>query len=206
MTIAVKTFGKMRQTNQFVDSVRKFYPYIPIILTDDGLYETLPARFGKDPNLVYKKLPFDTGLSRGRNIMVDMVTTEYLVLMDDDFLFDVNTDIDYLLDVMEHTNFDILGFKNPEDHKRWKFDFCGKMEVENETLFLKPGSYGRESECDIVDFVPNLFLARTESLKKVRWDERLKLGEHEEFFWRAKHAGIKVGTCPAVSVFHTENK
>ncbi len=58
--------------------------------------------------------------------------------------------------------------------------------MEEDALTIKSGSYGWSHGCQVVDIVPNLFLARTSSLLKVRWDGRLKLGEHEEFFLRVK--------------------
>jgi hypothetical protein len=48
-----------------------------------------------------------------------------------------------------------------------------------------------------------LFLSRTELFQnKIKWDESLKLGEHEDFFLRAKQMGIRVLTCPDVSFQH----
>jgi hypothetical protein len=43
------------------------------------------------------------------------------------------------------------------------------------------------------DIVRNFFLASTKSLLDVRWDDNLKMAEHEDFFWRYKQEGYKVG-------------
>jgi len=39
----------------------------------------------------------------------------------------------------------------------------------------------------IFDFVPNFFVAKTEKIRKIRWNEKLKIQEHIEFFWRARN-------------------
>jgi hypothetical protein len=42
-----------------------------------------------------------------------------------------------------------------------------------------------------VDIMRNIFLAKTNTLLKVPWDEDLKLGGHELYFWTLKNNGIK---------------
>jgi hypothetical protein len=50
-------------------------------------------------------------------------------------------------------------------------------------------------ECWNVDMVDNFFIARTAALKRVQWDNRLLVGEHEDYFLRAKAAGLRVAYC-----------
>lgn len=52
--------------------------------------------------------------------------------------------------------------------------------------------------------IPNLYVARTEKLRSIGWDENLRIMDHQDFFWRA--AGnlvtvIALGT----AVFHYHN-
>lgn len=51
-----------------------------------------------------------------------------------------------------------------------------------------------------VDIVPNFFMARTGSVRKVYWDERLKYGEHQDFFLRARWKKLAVGACETVTI------
>jgi glycosyltransferase involved in cell wall biosynthesis len=50
-------------------------------------------------------------------------------------------------------------------------------------------------ECWEVDMVNNFFIARTAALRRVRWDDRLVVGEHEDFFLRAKDARLRIAYC-----------
>jgi hypothetical protein len=56
--------------------------------------------------------------------------------------------------------------------------------------------------CRQVDFVPNVFMGRTKSVGSVPWDDRLKLGEHEDFFLRFGQANGIVYTCEYIQVHH----
>lgn len=101
--------------------------------------------------------------------------------------------------------FDIAGGKNPVDEGKFGLDFCGIMKLKGKTLHLEPGIYGTHADCNHVDFVPNIFLGRTSTFKqKIQWDELLKLGEHEDFFLRAKELGVKTLTCPSVTFLHDQ--
>jgi len=49
-------------------------------------------------------------------------------------------------------------------------------------------------------------MAETEKIKSVRWDDELKLGEHQDFFLRFKNSGNKVASCGKyVTVFHKQD-
>jgi hypothetical protein len=79
------------------------------------------------------------------------------------------------------------------------------MHTHHKTLSLTPGSYGTFAQCSHVDFIPNVFLGRTRTFKtEIQWDNLLKLGEHEDFFLRAKDVGIKTLTCPGVTFVHDQ--
>ena len=45
----------------------------------------------------------------------------------------------------------------------------------------------------LCDICRNFFLATTKSLLDVKWDNNLKMREHEDEAWRYKQAGYKVG-------------
>ncbi len=134
------------------------------------------------------------------------MATPYVFIIDDDFVVDSHLNLGMLLYVLETAQFDILAVRNPADLVRWGFDFSGKLTQHknntSNTLALESGVYGIENGCHVVDIVPNLFLARTQFLKEVSWDPRLKLAEHEEYFLRVQNAGGKVGSCPQLWVCH----
>lgn len=203
VTILIKTFGRMEKVFSLVHSIRQRYPHISILASDDG-ENAHRIKSGKLRSFDYLALPYDVGLSAGRNRMLELVRTEFFLTLDDDFTFDENSVIEGLLHAMERGGFDIAAGKNPQDEKRFKLDFCGIFRIASGTLYLEPGIYGTKAGCHHVDFVPNLFVARTTLREKIQWDEQLKLGEHEDFFLRAKSIGLKVATCPSVSFHHDQ--
>ena len=54
----------------------------------------------------------------------------------------------------------------------------------------------------LYDLVLNFFACRTDSVRKVKWTDELKLGEHLDFFLRARDAGLKITYLPDVVVDH----
>lgn len=207
-TIMVKTMGRMDKVFNLVSSCSNMYPEIKFIVSDDAA--NLTQTTGDKKKFYYLALPYDVGLSAGRNRMLELIETEYFVTLDDDFTCDANSKIDVLLHALETegsggTVYDIAAAKNPADEGRFGLDFCGHMSVRSQVLHLEPGKYESHQDCHRVDFVPNIFLGRTASFKNViQWDETLKLGEHEDFFLRAKAKGIKTLTCPSISFQHNQ--
>ena len=250
VTLCSKTHGRMNLIDSLLLSVHRDFPELPAIVSDDSHSAYTQGPSFHSPYVTYLPFPFDTGLSEGRNLMLQHVRTKYFVIVDDDFVFlPGDTDLDFLLHAMEHSHrirrsqeheyakarqeaaraitsvyvppkrthvrpqppsfqpFDIVAMKNPADQARWNFDFCGTMSEsrDNQTLILESGSYGPTTlGCDVVDIVPNLFLGSTRRVQIVGWDSRLKLGEHEDFFWRAKAYGLKVATCSSVWIRHQQ--
>lgn len=115
---------------------------------------------------------------------------------------------------------DIIAGKIPEDIKADN-DFSGRFLRYNDTLELKHDVSENEKDkalfvrsyndivdsdkmnpCYQVDFVPNVFLGRKQSVYSVGWDNYLKLGEHEDFFIRFGQANRTVYTCRFIQVHH----
>jgi hypothetical protein len=208
LTVMVKTTGRIAKVVELLRSLRARYPTVPVIVADDGEHAHAPRGQrgpSSDPHFVYLPLPFDVGLSAGRNAMVDLVTTPYVLTLDDDFVLDAHSVLEELLHVVATGQADVAAGRNPVDEDLYRFEFGGLIEVNATTLALVPGHRGRAGggrSCRRVDIVPNLFVARTDRLRTLRWDPALKLGEHEDFFLRAQRAGWVVASCPTVSFVH----
>lgn len=54
---------------------------------------------------------YPQGWFAGRNLAISQVTTKYVLWVDDDFLFNNNTKIEVLVDVLEKTELDVVRFK-----------------------------------------------------------------------------------------------
>lgn len=144
------------------------------------------------------ELPFDCGLSYGRNRLVELAKEkecEYCILGSDSFLFTESIEkVNHLIG-MNLYGYDLLGWelipstcgweaklKLIEGHS-FELDF-----IEKDMKFSKADNFGLY-ECDICR---NIFIAKTESLFEVKWDENFRLCEHEDFFYRYKLQGFKV--------------
>lgn len=216
LTIMIKTFDRMDKVFRLVDSIRARYPDVPIIVSDDG--EGAAPMLARHPGGVHMReflflpLPYDAGLSAGRNAMLDHVTTPYVLTLDDDFLLDADGAVEHLLWPILQGSRDLVAGKSPADEARYGFDYVGLLAAVGETLELIGASRGEMLDpsagclgCLEADIVPNIFVASTARLRQIRWDPALKLGEHEEFFLRAKQAGMRVASAPLVAFKHVQD-
>jgi hypothetical protein len=188
-TIIVKTFDRPDAVQRFVNSVRHFYPDIPICVADDSRTPTRP-----DGVQEYIRLPFDSGVSAGRNAMLSCVKTPYFVLSDDDNEFTSETCMELMWDAVHTGRINLAGGTRRDV-------FCGTFRREDRTLYLQMGtSRGREEPYPVFDYVHNFFMARTEDIRRVQWDDDLKVFEHLDFFLRGR--GVIEATQVDVPIRH----
>lgn len=206
VTIIIKTFERPDCLTRLAKSIRKYYKRIPILVIDDSEYpmSPLPAEI-----TAYYHLPFDSGLSYGRNFALEKVQTKYFFLCDDDMVFTEDTDIEKMYKLLEKGVFDIVAC-NVVDHVRntklrlgvnlWG----GNMEIENGTYihtYGKPRCY--KNGLPVYDVVLNVFMASKEKIGLKAWDEKIKIGyEHSDFFLRAKMKGFISTVLPDVFIDH----
>jgi glycosyltransferase involved in cell wall biosynthesis len=174
VTCIIKTFERENSCNRLIESIRKFYPNIKIHVADDSR---------KPLNIVgadkYIRLPFDTGLSYGRNVLVDSVETKYLVLLDDDLIFEGFTNLNLMKETLENTKFNLVaGLQG----RQW---WHGCFHKENNILYFSCLTWR-----DIIgglkkyDFVGNFFMAKTDLVKAIKWRDEIKINaEHNLFFY-----------------------
>lgn len=104
-TIIIKTFERIDSAKRLLNSIFKYYPDIQVVVSDDSAeakrHKQEVLKKWPNKNLVYLDLPYDVGLSAGRNLAVAQVKTKYFVLCDDDFIFGPRTDLRRLKDTLE---------------------------------------------------------------------------------------------------------
>ncbi len=131
--------------------------------------------------------------------------------LDDDFVFTNNTKIEKLFQVLLSTDVDLVsGSLYTDPVKPELYDYAGNIAIEGENFRLMRGDRGEVSPdypaCKRYDIVANFFMARTAKIRQVKWDPALKLGEHQDFFLRAKQEGVRVASCfSEVTVFHEQD-
>ena len=219
-TLIIKHMSLFRskEVNLLIQSVRKFYPTIQVIVGDD----THERKNPDDPPYIVPEwatdtsntkllfLPEDCGLSLGRNILVQSVQTPYFVLLDDDFLFTKNTRLEKFLGVLlNNPTVAIVGgglTKPTSGFLSYGLDL-NVVEHSHSAIFTKTKQTFDSNGCRRVDATFNFFMARTSVLQKLPWNPVLKIQEHEALFLMLKMAGgVNIIECPQVHIFHNNKK
>ncbi|XP_006825982.1 beta-1,4 N-acetylgalactosaminyltransferase 1-like [Saccoglossus kowalevskii] len=172
-------------------------------------------------NVKHFLMPYLEGYAAGKNLLVSQVRTKYLLWVDDYFEFTRGTILERLLEKLESPTAEldvVAGFIS--DHKGgvsdtinndpWKWlkysrdpDGNGCI-VRTETSFPY-GTVERFPNCAFKDVVPNFFMAKTESLRKVGFDSTFEQVAHHELFidgW----GYLKIVQCDDVTILHDRSK
>ncbi|XP_028321347.1 beta-1,4 N-acetylgalactosaminyltransferase 2-like [Gouania willdenowi] len=182
LTITTKTFVRYDKVALLVDSIRKFYPNMRIVIADDS--------FEKEPipgNVDHYYMPAEKGLFAGRGLVVSQVTTKYFVWVDDDFLFTEATKLEKFVEILEaHPELDVVG--GTVSAQVWAhalvYDEGDEMEggcmiTAFNRNYKKLPDY---PQCTIISGIINFFVARTDSIRKVGFDNKLMRVGHRELF------------------------
>lgn len=222
-SIIIKTFERPGCLKRLLDSIPSGHW---VYVADDSRSPPLPAPHYPHLHLTYLTMPFDSGISAGRNLLVQKVRADTFVLCDDDFVFDERTDLEYAERELYRRDLDILGgavfnrssvgnmLRNAirpsperalfdlrfyEEQGTQNLNFVGGAADTNTSIWLHVPTQ-RQLDCDVVC---NFFIARTDSIKRIGgWHEELKVQEHRPFFLRAKQQGLRVGFDSSWGVQH----
>ena len=206
VTFIYKSFERQRQAKALFKSIIKYYPGVRVVIADDS---SKPLEL-EGENLHVIQMPFNSGLSKGLNLALAEEKTPFLIRMDDDELLTWRSDIAGKLRFLL-TNPDVdldaipcietLRFQSMKKYMQPYYETTMK----EAPLPLKVPHGTRIDENHIVlGKLPNRFLARTESIRKVGWDDNIRMIDHYDFFFRA--AGILVSVVSTKSfVYHNHN-
>ncbi|MBN2119594.1 MAG: glycosyltransferase [Candidatus Omnitrophica bacterium] len=196
VTAIIKTFERPKELERLIKSIRKYYPALKIIVADDSRRPYLRE------DVEYYVLPYDVGISAGRNFLLNKVNTKYFVIFDDDFVCTKNTKIIDMIKVMEKTSIDLVGGDCMEFGKIRK-SYHGLLKIRDGILYhLEGKSKGSIGGYPLYDKTLNFFVAKTEKVKEVMWDEKINLArEHADFFLRAKEK-LNITYSPRFSIDH----
>jgi beta-1,4-N-acetylgalactosaminyltransferase 2 len=193
VTALIKTFERPGCTRRLFKSIKKYYPEMKVIIADDSKKPKPIQRAYK-----YLEMPFDTGLSAGRNEMIRNVDTEYFFLLDDDWIFDEDTKLEILVDILESTDVDLIASK-----LKRSTHYYGTLKRQGHKLFMKTIKKRKGERYCVCDYTHNCILSRVSTFKekKLHWDAELKLNEHLEFFIR-NLGKMKVAYTDDVAIDH----
>lgn len=196
VTMAVKTFERPAVARRLVRGARRVFDGRIVLADDSRVPMTHP-----DAGVDVIALPFNSGVAVGRNAALDAVTTEYVLVTDDDIVFTAASDVDRARRFLDaNPEADVVGFLLVELPGWYANDhgpdtlFAGHDEPLREWGTLVGGLPVRYK-------IPQVYLARTRSLMRVRWDENIRMVDHRDFFSRA--AGrLLVVLDPGNHVYH----
>ena len=206
VTALIKTFLRDEYLFTAVMSLRRHYPDMKIIVADDGYCsDEKEARLKELGVSKYMALPWNRGVSRGRNALIDACETPYFLVGDDDFYYTEETRLGDMLKMMDIA--DLAG---------GALRYMGVLQHYEATLEWVPESKGlihHEISRDYQDYAGiryvradltfNFFIAKTTLARKIRWEESIQvIFEHEDFFMAGFDRGIKVVYCPNSVVTH----
>ncbi len=179
LTLVIKTFERPALLHRLVTSIRRMYPSVAIIVVDDSRQ---PSRL---PNVETIELPFDQGVSAGRQVGLDHVTTPYVMILDDDFVFYRATRLERALDVLDRQpRIDVIGGQLIDlPYLRFREPPLGRIFPTRATPREPIGS--TIDGLLVCDKVANFYVARTDALRKVGWTPALRRLDHADFFTRA---------------------
>jgi len=196
-TICIKTFERPDSLDQCIASIRHRHPTVKIFVCDDS---RKPRWIVPGADRVFVK-PFDSGLSAGRNHLLAHVETPYVMMLDDDMEFTDETDVDRLYQDVRLHGVDLaagIPSKRPLVLK-----FPASLFMHENDLVILNSPAGLLNHIPFYRVVHNCFLARTKRLPK--WDERLKLGEHIEYFIRGwREHDLRCSFRPEVKVLDSQ--
>ena len=199
-TILIKTFERPEALAALLDSLDLMGLGCPILVADDSEDKGSAMRVCADrAGVVHLPLPFDQGLSAGRNFLVGKTETQFCIILDDDFTIGDPEILSHLVSELDRLDYDIVaGSLILPDGRRQSYE--GWMVEEGGVLYLV--RYTARGRTVPMEIVLNFFAARTEVLRQVQWDDELKVGEHEDFVWRARGHGVRVGYSPRDVAVH----
>jgi glycosyltransferase involved in cell wall biosynthesis len=194
LTIIIKTFERPRTIRRLIASIRCYYPKIRIVVADDS-YLSTPL---DEADVI--RLPFDSGVGKGRSAALNEVTTEYFVNLDDDFIFYSGTDLVHAVSMLKkYPEIDLIGgdlINLPLIRRSGKGGNIGYCKI---PALIPAGN--RIGGLEVCDKVPQFYVARTTKVKALGWDPDIKCLDHLPFFNRARGVLVTVFSTK-MSVLH----
>lgn len=201
ITFCIKTWERPHKIRESVSSIKRFYPEAKIIVADDSETPTEIEGLYK-----FLRLPYDTGLSQGRNELVQATDTPYLVIMDDDLLFMEDTKIEIFHQILStHEELDFITGRVRQHGLQVEQEQIPTViwgRDTGDTLYEYHNQVHRKFDDYVTcDFAPNFYLARTDRLLKFPYPPFFKVMEHVVFFYLYLDQ-IKFGYTPKVVANH----
>lgn len=208
VTVVAHSHERCELLDRLGASFRVLYDRMPVIVTCEcpepeahRCLEPVRRQHPTIPSMDVIDVPYDFGLSRGKRLLAQHVDTEFILVLDDDFVRSPLSCIECMVWHMRsqlHSiplPFDMLGFPILEDERNFGA-FRGQLRATGGRLFLEPMvSEAALDGCVRVGIHPMAFLARTARFRNFKFQDQLRVGEHEQFFYSNRYLGLQAAVC-----------
>ena len=181
VTFIYKSFNRQKKAEKLYHCIKAYYPNAQVVIADDSKQPLEIVNMAEGDTIIH--LPFNTGISRGLIAALAEVKTPYTMRMDDDELLTPESNIhEQLAYLQKHSEVDLVGIQAKHHHPERGAAGYSRIRM-NRRLTIPAGTVvdGRE----VVYKTANIFVARTDMLRKVGYDPNIYLIDHHEFFYRA---------------------
>lgn len=184
-----------------LESLSKYKLSNDIIIADDG---NNPSNYDNSRLILTNSKP---GLSAGRNALVAACKRPYIAILDDDLVVTNQTKIVKMIDFLEkHREYDLVGGCYEEHSSLLPVISCYTHNISIAGLTLRTYPVKRHPRgITNVDIAHNFFVARTAVLNRYKWDERMRMIEHEPFFIQLKLANRRVASMGDSVIMHNRS-
>ncbi|MBE3087780.1 MAG: glycosyltransferase [Chloroflexi bacterium] len=218
IAVGIKTFMRAPVLWKSIEAIKTYCPYpYRLYIADDGpqdddkrfRYQTLKA---EGHEII--PLPFDSGISIGRNAIIKAATEDYVLIADDDVALadkESLTNMKAVLDSAPEIGIVAAVIKGESGAYFASEGYAKGVRFERIGNLLKrtPASQniqrvGENGPLFIVaDQVPNFFIAKREVFDEVKWDNRIRIEhEHVSFFLDLQKTQWKAAVCLNANAVH----
>ena len=210
IVVSIKTFLRDEHLYNCVHSVKKYLPGVKIAICDDGHMNKKKDEFYKilrnEGHYIFT-LPFDIGMMKGRNYIIEHTEESYILYMDDDYIMSPETKIYNFYEVLKHRpDIGMIGGRFQTQGKINEYQ--GHIVIKKQVLYQIPLAMDNwdtisEVRFKLCDLTNNFYLIRRSVVDNVKFDDTLKIGTaHMDYFMSVKKGGWNIAFTPDVIIEH----
>ena len=228
--IAVKSYNRPDCLSRMLKSWYAKYPELQIVIVDDSdenspdkwkPYQSWLSKYSKNAKIYDTNITGEINIALARNLLVEYALEhnfEYIGMVDDDFVLDKDGFYEKMFEILLEENADIVacsrsGGGSLESIKSRGTLILDDSDAERRVFRVIPGittsrvkrsAVSQEYDCLESDLLMQLFIAKTQRLKKALWDPELGMNEHYDWLLNVKSNGLKAIACnhPALELTH----
>lgn len=216
VAVLIKTFLRDEVMYKTVAAVEKMMP-VPyrLYIADDGYQNDRKTAFYNqliEAGHVVVTMPYNSGISAGRNALLKVAREDYILLLDDDTAIKDGPSLMKMKTCLDaDPTLGIVAAVLKREKGAWfgpeAYSYGLRLEMRGDLLVRLPSSRTEQKAGDVAyryaDQVPNVFLAKREVFDDIKWDERIKIEyEHMDFFLRLMQTPWKSAVCVDAEAVH----